>query len=75
MKLGELRKIIEDIDTKYDNCEVACYEYSGKLGYASTATQAYLGKTYMNQGYPIQRAFQIQFELPDKVKQKYLKQI
>lgn len=34
---------------------------------------AYLGKTYVNQGYPIRRTFQIQFELPDKIKNNYLK--
>lgn len=69
MKLGELRKIIADIDTVYDNCEVTCYESNGNLGYASIATTAYLGKTYVNQGYPIRRTFQIQFELPDKIKE------
>lgn len=68
MKLGELRKIIADIDTVYDNCDVTCYESNGNLGYASIATTAYLGKTYLNQGYPIRRTFQIQFELPDKIK-------
>lgn len=68
MKLGELRKIIADIDTVYDNCDVTCYESNGNLGYASIATTAYLGKTYVNQGYPIRRTFQIQFELPDKIK-------
>lgn len=35
MKLGELRKIIADIDTVYDNCDVTCYEsngyYNGKI--------------------------------------------
>lgn len=66
MKLKELRKIIEGIDSSYDNCEVACYESNGKLGAASIATQAYLGKTYLNEGYPIQQAFQIQFQLSDK---------
>lgn len=35
MKLGELRKIIADIDTVYDNCDVTCYESNGNLGYAS----------------------------------------
>lgn len=69
MKLGELRKIIADIDTVYDNCDVTCYESNGNLGYASIATIAYLGKTYVNQGYPIRRTFQIQFELPDKIKE------
>lgn len=69
MKLGELRKIIADIDTVYDNCDVTCYESNGNLGYASIATTAYLGKTYVNQGYPIRRTFQIQFELPDKIKE------
>lgn len=29
MKLGELRKIIADIDTVYDNCDVTCYESNG----------------------------------------------
>lgn len=69
MKLGELRKIIADIDTVYDNCDVTCYESNGNLGYASIATIAYLGKTYVNQGYPIRRTFQIQFTLPDKIKE------
>ena len=69
MKLGELRKIIADIDTVYDVCDVTCYESNGNLGYASIATTAYLGKTYVNQGYPIRRTFQIQFELPDKIKE------
>lgn len=69
MELGELRKIIADIDTVYDNCDVTCYESNGNLGYASIATTAYLGKTYVNQGYPIRRTFQIQFELPDKIKE------
>jgi len=32
MKLGELRKIIADIDTVYDNCDVTCYESNGNLG-------------------------------------------
>ena len=73
MKLGELRKIIADIDTVYDNCDVTCYESNGNLGYASIAITAYLGKTYVNQGYPIRRTFQIQFELPDKIKNDYLK--
>ncbi len=73
MKLGELRKIIADIDTVYDNCDVTCYESNGNLGFASIATTAYLGKTYVNQGYPIRRTFQIQFELPDKIKNNYLK--
>lgn len=39
MKLGELRKIIADIDTVYDNCDVTCYESNGNLGYASIATR------------------------------------
>lgn len=69
MNLGELRKIIADIDTVYDICDVTCYESNGNLGYASIATTAYLGKTYVNQGYPIRRTFQIQFELPDKIKE------
>lgn len=69
MKLGELRKIIADIDTVSDNCDVTCYESNGNLEYASIATTAYLGKTYVNQGYPIRRTFQIQFELPDKIKE------
>lgn len=73
MNLGELRKIIADIDTVYDICDVTCYESNGNLGYASIATTAYLGKTYVNQGYPIRRTFQIQFELPDKIKNNYLK--
>lgn len=38
MKLGELRKIIADIDTVYDNCDITCYESNGNLGYASIAT-------------------------------------
>ena len=33
MKLGELRKIIADIDTVYDNCDVTCYESNGNLGF------------------------------------------
>lgn len=69
MNLGELRKIIADIDTVYDICDVTCYESNGNLGYASIATTAYLGKTYVNQVYPIRRTFQIQFELPDKIKE------
>ena len=73
MKLGELRKIISDIDTVYDNCDVTCYESNGNLEYASIATTAYLGNTYVTQGYPIRRTFQIQFELPDKIKNDYLK--
>lgn len=73
MKLGELRKIIADIDTVHDNCDVTCYESNGNLGYANIATTAYLGKTYVNQGYPIRRTFQIQFELPNKIKNNYLK--
>ena len=68
MKLGKLRKIIADIDTIYDNYDVTCYESNGNLGYASIVTNAYLGKTYVNQGYPIRRTFQIQFELLDKIK-------
>ena len=32
MKLGELRKIIADIDTVYDNCDVTCYENNGNYG-------------------------------------------
>jgi hypothetical protein len=68
MKLGELRKIIADIDTVYDNCDVTCYESNGNLGYASIATTAYLGKTYVNQGYPIRRTFQIQFNYQIKLK-------
>lgn len=31
MKLGELRKIIADIDIVYDNCDVTCYESNGNL--------------------------------------------
>ena len=57
----------------YDNCDVTCYESGGNLGYAGIVTTAYLGKTYVNQGYPIRRTFQIQFELPDKIKNNYLK--
>ena len=73
MKLGELREIISYIGTEYDNCDVTCYDSNGNLGYASIATTAYLGKTYVNQGYPIRITFQIQFELPDKIKNNYLK--
>lgn len=44
-----------------------------KVARKGIATTAYLGKTYVNQGYPIRRTFQIQFELPDKIKNNYLK--
>ena len=32
MKLGELRKIVADIGTVYENCDVTCYEGKGNYG-------------------------------------------
>lgn len=73
MTVKELKDILNGYGDKYDNCEVACYETSGVLGYANAATNAYVGKTYVNQGYPIRRMLQIQFEFPDKLRE-YLKE-
>lgn len=68
MTVKELKEILNDYGPEYDNCEVACYEVFGTLGYANVATRAYIGKTYVNQGHPIRRMLQIQFELPDKMR-------
>lgn len=73
MTVKELKDILNGYGDEYDNCEVACYETSGVLGYANAATNAYVGKTYVNQGYPIRRMLQIQFEFPDKLRE-YLKE-
>ena len=73
MTVKELKEILNGYGDKYDDCEVACYETSGVLGYANVATNAYVGKTYVNQGYPIRRMLQIQFEFPDKLRE-YLKE-
>jgi len=73
MTVKELKDILNGYGDKYDDCEVACYETSGVLGYANTATNAYVGKTYVNQGYPIRRMLQIQFEFPDKLRE-YLRE-
>ena len=67
MTVKELKDILNGYGDKYDDCEVACYEAYGTLGYANTATKAYVGKTYVNQGYPIRQMLQIQFEMPDKM--------
>ena len=70
MTVKELKDILAGYGEEYDECEVTCYEYSGILGYANVATQAYIGKTYVNQGYPIRRTLQIQFEIPDKLRDR-----
>lgn len=70
MTVKELKDILNGYGDKYDNCEIACYETSGVLGYANVATDAYVGKTYVNQGYPMRRMLQIQFEIPDKLRDK-----
>jgi hypothetical protein len=70
MTIKELRKQLDEIDPIYDDCEVAVYEVYGTLGYANVVTQAYVGKTYVNQGYPIRRMFQIQFELPEAIREE-----
>ena len=67
MTVKELKDILNEYGPEYDNCAVACYETYGTLGYANEVTNAYVGKTYVNQGYPIRRMFQIQFEVPDKL--------
>ncbi len=72
MTLKEFKEILNGYGPEYDNCEVACYEDSGALGYANVVTRAYVGKTYVNQGYPIRRMLQIQFEIPEKMRD-YLK--
>ena len=68
MTVKELKDKLNEYGSEYDDCEVACYETYGTLGYANVATQAYIGKTYVNQGYPIRRMLQIQFEVPDKMR-------
>ena len=68
MTVKELKDILNGYGEKYDNCEIACYEASGTLGFANTVTNAYIGKTYVNQGYPIRRMLQIQFEVPDELR-------
>jgi len=69
MTVKELKGILNGYGEEYDNCEIACYETSGTLGFANTVTNAYIGKTYVNQGYPIRRMLQIQFELPEKLRE------
>lgn len=69
MTVKELKEVLSKYDETYDDFEVACYENSGTLGYANVATNAYIGKTYVNQGYPIRKMFQIQFEIPDKLRE------
>jgi hypothetical protein len=73
MTVKELKDILNEYGPEYDNCEVACYETYGTLGYANVATRAYIGKTYVNQGYPIRRMLQIQFEVPDEMRD-YIKE-
>lgn len=73
MKVKELKEILNGYDESYDDLEVACYEQNGSLGYANEVTRAYIGKTYVNQGYPIRKMFQIQFEIPDKMRE-YLRE-
>lgn len=73
MTVKELKEILNGYGDKYDDCEIACYEITGTLGDANVATNAYVGKTYVNQGYPIRRMLQIQFEIPDKMRD-YLKE-
>ena len=68
MTVKELKKTLNEYGPEYDDCEVACYESFGTLGYANVVTRAYIGKTYVNQGYPIRRMLQIQFEVPDKMR-------
>lgn len=69
MTVKELKDILNGYGDKYDDCEIAAYETSGTLGYANSVTDAYVGKTYVNQGYPIRRMLQIQFELPEKLRE------
>ena len=69
MTVKELKNILNGYDETYDNFEVACYEVSGTFGYANEATNAYIGKTYVNQGYPCRKMLQIQFEIPDKMRE------
>ena len=68
MTVKELKDILNGYGDKYDDCEVAAYETSGTLGFANVVTNAYVGKTYVNQGYPIRRMLQIQFEVPDELR-------
>ena len=68
MTVKELKDILNGYGEKYDNCEIACYETSGILGFANIATNTHIGKTYINQGYPIRRMLQIQFDIPDKMR-------
>lgn len=68
MTVKELKDILNGYGEKYDNCEIACYETSGALGFANTVTNAYIGKTYVNQGHPVRRMLQIQFDIPDKMR-------
>lgn len=69
MTVKELKDILNGYGDKYDHCEIAAYETSGTLGYANAVTDVYVGKTYVNQGYPIRRMLQIQFELPEKLRE------
>ena len=68
MTVKELKDTLNKYGSEYDNYEVACYETYGTFGYANVATRAYIGKTYVNQGYPIRKMLQIQFEVPDKMR-------
>ena len=68
MTVKELKDVLNKYGEEYDDFEVACYETSGTLGYANVATRAYIGKTYVNQGYPIRKMLQIQFDLPDELR-------
>ena len=70
MTVKELKDVLNKYGEEYDDFEVACYEDSGTLGYANVATNAYIGKTYVNQGYPIRKMLQIQFEIPDKLRER-----
>jgi len=64
-------KECQESDSRYCYCTLPCDVYNNYK--KKLLTYAYLGKTYVNQGYPIRRTFQIQFELPDKIKNNYLK--
>lgn len=68
MTVKELKDILNGYGDKYDDCEIAAYETSGVLGFANAVTNAYVGKTYVNQGYPMRRMLQIQFEVPDELR-------
>lgn len=62
MKVSEFKKLISEIDSAYDNCDVYIYERHGYCGLSYPIFKTSVEKTYTHNRKAPFKALQIQFK-------------